>query len=184
MRTSLAARLGILFALVASMPPCDLDGSCNPNDNCPATFNPDQADADNNGIGDACQGPCSSAPLGSCQAATRASLLLKNKSDDQSDALKLSFTGDTAQDQSVFGNPTETTETSLCLYYDGALQVSYDVPASATLWADSPAGRGWKYTDKAATAAGVTSLGNNAAEMFEACDAAGHALLVPSQLGV
>ena len=32
----------------------DNDGVCNDNDNCPNTFNPDQADADGNGIGDAC----------------------------------------------------------------------------------------------------------------------------------
>jgi beta propeller repeat protein len=33
----------------------DGDGVCDPNDNCPAVANPDQADIDGNGIGDACQ---------------------------------------------------------------------------------------------------------------------------------
>jgi hypothetical protein len=33
----------------------DHDGICGNVDNCPFTFNPDQADSDHNGIGDACQ---------------------------------------------------------------------------------------------------------------------------------
>lgn len=33
----------------------DGDGKANPDDNCPAKFNPDQADGDKDGIGDACE---------------------------------------------------------------------------------------------------------------------------------
>ncbi len=33
----------------------DRDNACDPVDNCPYTFNPDQADANGNGIGDACE---------------------------------------------------------------------------------------------------------------------------------
>lgn len=43
-------------------PPCgghggdsDSDGVCNDTDNCPTTSNPNQEDADDNGIGDACE---------------------------------------------------------------------------------------------------------------------------------
>jgi len=32
----------------------DNDGIFDPQDNCPATYNPDQADSDNDGIGNAC----------------------------------------------------------------------------------------------------------------------------------
>ncbi len=40
------------------IPPCadvDLDGYDNAVDNCPTVYNPDQADSDQNGIGDACE---------------------------------------------------------------------------------------------------------------------------------
>jgi alpha-tubulin suppressor-like RCC1 family protein len=42
---------------------CDFDGDgvSYVDDNCPSLSNPDQADADDNKIGDACDGPCSSA---------------------------------------------------------------------------------------------------------------------------
>ena len=36
----------------------DGDGICDTNDNCPTVANADQADADHNGVGDACQGEC------------------------------------------------------------------------------------------------------------------------------
>ncbi|MEZ5359147.1 MAG: dockerin type I repeat-containing protein [Candidatus Zixiibacteriota bacterium] len=36
----------------------DGDGVCGPLDNCPDTWNPDQIDIDNNGVGDMCQFAC------------------------------------------------------------------------------------------------------------------------------
>lgn len=36
----------------------DLDSICSPVDNCPASANADQADADSDGVGDACDSPC------------------------------------------------------------------------------------------------------------------------------
>lgn len=68
MKRTTALGSGILFALAvfACMPqfgctpptaPTDADGDgiIDSADNCPNVFNPDQADADNNGTGDACQ---------------------------------------------------------------------------------------------------------------------------------
>lgn len=40
----------------------DADGICDGNDNCPAVANPDQADADGNGVGDACEAGGPGAP--------------------------------------------------------------------------------------------------------------------------
>src|SRR3972149_11098824 len=37
------------------LPDTDGDGVLDPNDNCPMNHNPDQADADSDGIGDACE---------------------------------------------------------------------------------------------------------------------------------
>jgi hypothetical protein len=42
------------FAVVLVAPDGDGDGVTDDNDNCPATANPDQADADNDAIGDVC----------------------------------------------------------------------------------------------------------------------------------
>jgi hypothetical protein len=51
------------FQLISdiSAPDDDLDGIKNSCDNCPMDYNPDQTDANNNGIGDACE-PCLNIP--------------------------------------------------------------------------------------------------------------------------
>jgi len=37
---------------------CDNDGIVNDEDNCPGTYNPDQADADGDGVGNVCESTC------------------------------------------------------------------------------------------------------------------------------
>ena len=43
------------FDVLADGPGADGDGFCDTGDNCPQVPNPDQADADFNGVGDACE---------------------------------------------------------------------------------------------------------------------------------
>jgi len=47
----------IIFYSIISYPDLDLDGVLDSEDNCPSTFNPDQEDWDNDGIGDLCGDP-------------------------------------------------------------------------------------------------------------------------------
>jgi LysM repeat protein len=51
-----AALAGVSPAGVYAYDDTDGDGIVNPLDNCPTTFNPDQADSNHDGIGDACAG--------------------------------------------------------------------------------------------------------------------------------
>jgi hypothetical protein len=141
----------------------DLDGSCNDADNCPTDFNPDQADEDNDGTGDLCESICRNFP-DSCDDPLKASLQLNNRSDDGSDSLKLVFSGAVARSQSAFGDPTQTTETTLCLYYDDVLQAAYEVAPSATLWVEAPSEKGWKYSDSTGSMNGVTSFRQKAGD--------------------
>jgi len=139
----------------------DGDGVGDVCDNCPSDANLDQLDADDDGLGDACDptpGLCSSSPQPACEAAARASLVIKDSTDDARDQLKLSLTGAVAYDQSVFGDPKQGTYTLACLYYDDSLEASYRVAPSATSWKDSPAGKGWKYVDRAGSEAGIQSV--------------------------
>jgi len=43
------------FALIVGLPDVDGDGKADQDDNCPNTYNPDQADSNKNGIGNACE---------------------------------------------------------------------------------------------------------------------------------
>ncbi|HKQ47859.1 MAG TPA: kelch repeat-containing protein [Phycisphaerae bacterium] len=76
-------------ALTVTTPPVDADGDgvADDVDNCPAVFNADQADADANGVGDACETPepqpVPDAACGTCGAGTIAMMPIS--------ALALSF---------------------------------------------------------------------------------------------
>src|SRR5262249_13675534 len=51
----------------------DHDTACNPNDSCPAVFNPDQSDLDGDGAGDLCD-PCPADPRDTCGAGAAATI--------------------------------------------------------------------------------------------------------------
>lgn len=54
---SVDAEAGILFTYRQEAADTDFDGVVDGSDNCPDVFNPDQADTDGNGVGDACEPP-------------------------------------------------------------------------------------------------------------------------------
>lgn len=56
------SRNNIITTCAVMDPDADGDGVPDDEDNCPATSNPDQADSDNDGIGDACEPPGNGIP--------------------------------------------------------------------------------------------------------------------------
>ncbi|MHC4442311.1 MAG: thrombospondin type 3 repeat-containing protein [Planctomycetota bacterium] len=57
-----AISTALLLGLVHGCMDADNDGILDQEDNCPAVANPDQADSDGNGVGDACEGSTSPLP--------------------------------------------------------------------------------------------------------------------------
>lgn len=133
----------------------DGDGVADDADNGPEVSNPDQADADTDAIGDACDIDdiaCDTVPFGAT-----VKLALKNHDDDAKDAVQLSWSKGPAILPAAFGDPVNTTGWRMRLH-DGAggLVLESGAPAGGDCGTiDTPkpcwkgsSEKGWKYADK------------------------------------
>ncbi len=142
-------------------------------DNCPSDSNAAQADADADGIGDLCDpipepsGTCGLAPRPGCDLASKASLQLTDLVVDKRDSLKLKIRGGVLREGSAFGDPSDATWTTLCLYYDDVLETAYPVPPHAFRWKPLSNGSGWKYSFPVALDAGIRKLKEKAGRSGE-----------------
>lgn len=106
---------------------------------------------------DACTGICPPAPQDTCVNAARGGLSIKNSSDSSRDALTWKWLKGGATTLEDFGDPTATSDYSLCLYGAGMLVAELRVPASASKW--SPLGsKGWRYFDASGTPGGAQRI--------------------------
>ena len=131
---------------------CD-DGGTDPDDGCSPTCQ--------NEFGRACDaGPAS----GCIQpfVAGKAQIQIKNKTPDTGDQLKWKWIKGSRTTVLDFGTPTTTTAYQLCLWDQGGLELSANIPADRTCdgkpcW--SPIGaKGFKYKDKSGTPDGITQV--------------------------
>lgn len=109
---------------------------------------------------DVCDSNCPPAPFGACRNAAKSILLLKDSpSNDAKDKLSWKWIKGEATSPPELGDPTATTEYSLCLYAGStsALIRQVDVPVSAALW--EPIGdKGYKYKHKLAAFDGTKKV--------------------------
>ena len=98
-------------------------------------------------------------PIGGCRTALKSILLLKDKSPDSKDKLVWKWVKGQSTTQAEFGVPTGTTQYALCIHAGttAALLASYNVPGDATKWSAID-GKGYKYTDPAGSASGITKV--------------------------
>lgn len=149
----------------------DDDGVPNEHDNCPNAENTDQADFDEDGVGDACDLaaiPCPAVPAGPCRQAGKGKLILRDKSPDKKDTLVWRWTRGDATTVADFDDPTdpEGSDYRLCIYDESG--AGYDLKLEAVVLAGGTCGKkdcwkprgtkGYKYTDKERTPNGIHSM--------------------------
>ncbi|MEO8604484.1 MAG: hypothetical protein ABI629_18070 [bacterium] len=111
-----------------------------------------------NGVG-ACIG---SAPVLDCRSAGKANLAIKNAGDDGGDLVAYSWRRGAATDESELGDPTTTTNYTLCVFDgSGRLQMSASVPAGgqcgdAACWKRKA--KGYAYKDDLKPSAGIRKV--------------------------
>jgi hypothetical protein len=158
--------------VAVAIPDADRDGIANDADNCPDVANPDQADANNDQIGDACQGgggtglACSAAPVGGCLVAAQAQIQVSEKTAGK-EQLKVQwkkFGAPTTQDG--FGDPvSEPLGVAICVYGDDdALVQGWIVDRGAGVCGGKPCWKakgtkGWGFADKLQTSDGIAKVG-------------------------
>ncbi len=160
--------------VAAAIPDEDRDGVANASDNCPDVSNPDQADADANDVGDACEGgastglACSPAPVPNmnCLLAAKAQLQLSEKTAGK-EQLKVQWKGfGAATTQTSFADDPvgSALGAAICVYGDGgALVQSYVVDRGGHLCSGkkcwkAKGTKGWGYGDKVQIADGIAKM--------------------------
>ncbi|HEV7734387.1 MAG TPA: FG-GAP-like repeat-containing protein [Candidatus Binatia bacterium] len=114
---------------------------------------------ENGGASTACT-PTPSSCLAPIQA-KKSSIQLKNKTPDTGDGLTWKWTKGAVTAKADFGNPVATDSYALCMYENGALVQSWEMPAgqmcgTKPCWRDI--GKGFSYSDKDLTPDGIQSL--------------------------
>jgi hypothetical protein len=160
--------------IVTATPPSDIDGDGVPDirDDCPTVPNPSLADADRDGVGDACDAlslSCSPAPLDPCRKPTmsaKSQLNVKAPGDPKKQQIGWKWITGEATDLTYLGDPLSTDGYALCVYDESG-------PTSAlTAQAWAPAGglcktkpcwkaigiKGFAYKDGLETPNGVLGL--------------------------
>ncbi len=113
---------------------CD-DGNANDTDGCSLT----------------CESPCQATPRGTCRAAGASKLLIKGNGSGDKDKLVWSWLKGPEIGIGDLSNPTTGSTYRLCLYPDGSLLSTIDLPQAS--WS-SNGDKGYKFQDKS-SATGV-----------------------------
>jgi hypothetical protein len=109
---------------------------------------------------------CPAAPIGTCRAALKTSLQIKDKSPDERDLVMFRWTKGAGTTQGELGDPTSAANYRLCVYDATGLVRSATAPAGgicagAACWKElGPTGNanGFKYTDRELSPTGTLSL--------------------------
>jgi len=148
--------------------PCPDATLCNGDETCDGAGNCDPGTALDCDDNDLCtQDSCSpisgcvndGSAVGGCRTALKSILILKDKSPDTKDKLVWKWVKGQSTTQDAFGVPTGTTQYALCIHAGtaAALLASYNVPGDAMKWS-AIGTKGYKYTDPAGSAAGITKV--------------------------
>ena len=146
---------------VAGDAACTEGNTSSCDDNCPATPNPDQADGDGVGVGNACDVAfnCTSTPRTGCLSPGKSVLRIQDKSPagaSAKDVLEWTWARGPALTQADFGDPTTTASYALCIYTGTALALEVDVAAGASWSAIGTTG--YKFDDPTLAQDGTRSI--------------------------